>query len=318
MVDIKLSRMEGGPRFWGPALDLDLLYRPDVRRGDQLEAASSEALTLFVACLRHPSEVVRSVAAVGASEFLQDLGPLAETILAEGCRSGSATVRTLAADALARRNSDHPAIRALSEGDDDDGERIPMNTSMLVHGTWARYRSDWWQPGSEFHEYIRSEIAQDLYAGTDYFRWTGNYSGGARSAAATDLSSWLAAHGVDELTFAFAHSHGGNVVLDAASEGTAAAKLLVLLNVPALERTPEMWSAIQQRVRRIVCLRTKFDLVVALDGGRHRFGPQVRDLTVPGVWFSHDAMLNPEVWRKHNLPKEMAFELGMAGAPGIS
>lgn len=274
--------------------------------------ASLAALSLLATCLRHPAEIVRVVAAAGLVEFVEDGVADAEAVLAEGCRSNSETVQVLAADALARSNPDHPAIRALLRSNDGNEPSQPMNTSLCVHGTWARHRSSWWRPGTAFHDYIRTNVASDLYNGDDHFRWTGGYSGGARAAAAHDLGTWLAQHDVDELNFAFAHSHGGNVVLDAASTGMASAALLVLLHVPAIERTAATWTSIQGQIRRIVCLRTRFDFVVALDGSGHRFGPQVRDLTVPGVWFSHDAMLNPKVWKKHNLPRELAYERGIA------
>ena len=258
------------------------------------------------------------VQVVSASEVLR-LGGTADaqaiTILAEGCRSPNHTIRTVAANGLASARPDHPALRGLTT----DRAAVPhtrtaTTASLLVHGTFARLGSTWWKPRGYFFEYIKDNVTSDLYDEPQGFRWTGRYSQSHRTAAAQDLAKWLKAASVD-LNMVFAHSHGGNVVLDAAAGNEARMSLLILLSVPARRRSFDEWSAITRNVRRIFALRSHCDLVVMCDRARQEYSdPPVRTVVLRNTWFSHDAVLSPEVWQRHNLPEHIRHERLLAGA----
>lgn len=98
---------------------------------------------------------------------IADAGPLLEAVLVDGLLSRDPTVWSMAADALHKLNPENPALLALTRSDEDSGEAEPTHTSTTVHGTWARFRSDWWKPGSDFHSYLKRTCSTDLYSGTD-------------------------------------------------------------------------------------------------------------------------------------------------------
>jgi hypothetical protein len=232
----------------------------------------------------------------------------------DGCLAADDTPRLLAAHSLSILSPQHPALTALDPPDTEEGPSEPTRTSITVHGTFARLRSDWYKPGSAFHRYLKRRVSADLYSGDDYFRWDGRYSDASRQLGANDIKRWLRSHKVRSLDTVFAHSHGGNLVLTAISKGVKA-RLLVLMNVPARSRRPREWDLIFTNAGRIVSLRSRFDLVIYADRSPQHFNAQVRQLVPPGLWFSHGALLRPKVWERHRLPNEIAYERGLSQIP---
>jgi pimeloyl-ACP methyl ester carboxylesterase len=274
------------------------------------DAGAVAALRLMAASLYSESEIVRVSGATALSPLLSDPGPLLESVLVDGLLSDSTTVRTMAAHALAARDSEHPA---LTEPDDDrPGDPEPTRTSITIHGTFARFGSAWWKPGHEFHHYLRSRCSPDLYGGTDHYRWDGRYDEACREAGAKDLAGWCHNHHVEELDTVYAHSHGGNVALNAAQDESVKTKLLILISTPARSRSEHEWNRILSNVRRVVSLRSRFDLVILGDRSRLRFDAHVRQLLPPGLWFSHGALLKTKTWDRYDLPNEIAYERGLA------
>ncbi|MFI6561313.1 hypothetical protein [Streptomyces sp. NPDC050534] len=110
------------------------------------------------------------------------------------------------------------------------------------------------------------------------------------------------------------------MVLDAAVHHNLKCNLLIAMNTPAHDRGDAEWDAIADRVRRILSLRTKFDLVVLSDrryavvqgivsSGRFP-ADRVREQWV-SVWFSHSAITQVAVWEKFNLAQVVAYEANM-------
>lgn len=97
-------------------------------------------------------------------------------------------------------------------------------TIVLVHGTWGA-ESPWYQPGSDFCRdleanlrtwYREIKVWSHADSSDKVFRWTGDNSWSARSRAARELATYLRRLDREGWTFHLvAHSHGGNVVLEA-------------------------------------------------------------------------------------------------------
>ena len=105
------------------------------------------------------------------------------------------------------------------------------HTAIIVHGTYAA-GTTWWRPHvGQFWNFIRRQRRwPHLYAGSDPFWWSGLNRHSARVQGARDLVDWARRHGVSKLDV-IAHSHGGNVCLEAAQRGLAINRL-VLLGTP--------------------------------------------------------------------------------------
>jgi hypothetical protein len=261
------------------------------------------AAALFEASLHDPHEVVRVAAAIGYLDAAAD--PLAVVHpLVEGTRSEDPLVRDLAATGLARFAPDHPALAELRAPSEPGAEGEPSHTSLLVHGTWARGGS-WWQPGGDFHTYVSNEVPPDrysapLYSQPDRFDWTGGYSDAARALGAQDLVRWVGDRALGGLDL-FCHSHGGSVAMLASQQGLEIGKL-VLLSCPVHRHKyfPNF-----ARVREVVSIRVRLDLVILADGGGQRFRDvRIREEVLP-LWFDHSAARDPEVWRKHHVPDRL-------------
>lgn len=256
------------------------------------------AATLLEASLGHPELLARVSAAWAYLPLAADPARLLD-ILQEGAESSDTLTRDVAATALARVAPGHPALAALTEKPGEAGPPASSQTSTIVHGTWARNGS-WWQPGGDFHTYVRAQIDPTLYAGTDRFEWTGGYSDAARALGAADLKSWAALHGWNAPDL-FTHSHGGSVAMLASQNGMALGRL-VLLSCPV--HVPQYLPDFS-RVGKVVSVRVHFDLVILVDGGGQRFrDPHISENVIP-VWFDHSASHDPAVWQKH----------GVAGIP---
>jgi hypothetical protein len=129
-------------------------------------------------------------------------------------------------------------------------------TTIIVHGTWAS-GSDWWKqvPGTaNFWSYIGG-LTATLYGAPDAFAWTGANQHVDRVAAAVDLKSWCASHGVTRLQ-AIAHSHGVNVCLIASRLGLVFENLIGLATPVRFDYVPDM-----RNIRSLVNLYSEYDSV---------------------------------------------------------
>ena len=250
---------------------------------------------LMEACLGHDAEIVRVAAA--AAYFRLSAEPHRPLrVLEQGAKSKDELVRDVAATALARVAPAHPHLDLLLRAKPSRRVRRRSDTTLLIHGTWAR-NNDWWQPGGDFHSYILNNVRPDLYSQPDRFEWSGGYSDGARALAAQDLIRWVDDRGEQGLDL-ITHSHGGSVAM-LASASTLNIGELVLLSCPvhAAQYFPNF-----NQVRKVVSIRVRLDLVILADGGGQRFRhPQIEENVLP-IWFNHSATHDPDVWRRYNVP----------------
>jgi HEAT repeat protein len=102
------------------------------------------AADLLQASLSSPDELVRVSAASSYLEVAlpEQREPLIQ-ILVEGTRSDDELTRDVAATALARAVPGHPRLRELMTPLPYSANGEPSQTSLMVHGTWAR-NNDWW------------------------------------------------------------------------------------------------------------------------------------------------------------------------------
>jgi hypothetical protein len=196
--------------------------------------------------------------------------------------------------------------------------------SIVVHGTFARIVPNaWYKPQADLPVRIRKECSPDLYDKANYFRWTGKYSARQRRRGAQRLIAWCRSRGITKLETVYAHSHGGNVVLNAIQKGLRV-NLLVLLHMPVLPRTPKNWKLIEERVGWVLDLRTPHDWVVRLDSLRNfsqnGFGDRLLCVSEPagaivdGSAFSHSHFVKDQTWELYDLPNDVAYERGEIAA----
>jgi hypothetical protein len=264
----------------------------------EAEPTAAWAAALSEACLGSHDELVRVAAAYAdLRATLEPQPPL--SVLVEGTASEDPFVVDLAATALARYDPRHPRLGELTTPAEGSPQGEPAHTSLLVHGTFAR-RNAWWQPGGDFHTYVRDDVRPDLYSAGDRYDWSGGYFDRARDLAAIDLRRWIDDRGFDGLDL-FTHSHGGSVAMLASRAGVRFGTL-VLLSCPV--HRPKYWPDFG-RIRRTVSIRVKLDLVILLDGGGQRFrDPAIEENVLP-IWFNHSATHDPEVWRRLDLPSRV-------------
>ena len=218
-------------------------------------------------------------------------------VLMRGAGEQDELVRDIAVSALegARfhfENRTAPLPTAEESTDQDRLSSDQPKTSILIHGTFARW-AGWWKPGRVFPKYLRTDVTHNLYTGSRPFYWSGIYSHRARELGARDLAAWASDHALDHV---FAHSHGGSVAMLASQRGVKFDKL-VLLSCPVHARYVPYFS----HVRKVVSIRTHLDLVVLADGGRQHFrDPRVHEHVLP-LWFTHSATRQPDVWRRHKI-----------------
>ena len=259
------------------------------------ESASQEsAAQLLEACLSHSNEIVRVAAAASLFELATEVKPLIEQ-LARSISSKDRLTRAVAATALARIDPEHAALRPLTAPRRRSRTARRARTGMLIHGTWAR-NDPWWQPGGDFHSYIRGSVWPDLYGAPDRFEWSGGYSDAARSIAAKQLADWIERKSAVGIKL-MAHSHGANVAM-LASQLTDKIGKLVLLSCPVHE---DKYLPDFARTPDVVSIRVKLDLVILADGGGQKFSePRIRENVLP-VWFEHAATHDPDCWRKYKV-----------------
>ena len=261
--------------------------------------AHESAAQLFQACLHHSSELVRVAAAASYFELTTD-GESPIAVLAQGAKSRDDLTREVAATALARIDPTHPSLAKLTGAAKRRQRRRKAHTGMLVHGTWARH-SKWWQPRGDFHSYILANVWADLYAASDRFDWSGQWSDAARSLAGRQLANWIDGKGAAGIKL-MTHSHGGNVAM-LATQATDKIKELVLLSCPVHENKylPDF-----NHTQKVISFRVKLDLVILADGGGQKFSDPRIDENVLSLWFDHSATHDPDVWSQYNLPTQLA------------
>ena len=326
----------------GGEIDLDVVAELWSRIQDRKSARS--ALVLLGECIKSVHDQVRAVSAAVLSLVHEQNNLEVRTVL-EAFADGSGYAYEFAAIALElspevreEEVSEAPAGasprdesgRAGQEPDSDDPDPegsvsmgVQGSVSMVVHGTFARLEKvvkQWYRPNAELPNRIRASCSPNLYRGVHYFRWSGGYSDLARTHATDDLLQWCAARQVSALDTVYAHSHGGNVVLEAIDQGLEV-RLLVLLHTPVLPRSDAAWRRIQSRTGRILDIRTQLDWVVLLDGlknGSKNSLPSIlgnaRPL-VPAVHssfqISHTRYIKDSVWQSHGLTGEVGHERSM-------
>lgn len=217
------------------------------------------------------------------------------SVLAAGAEVEDELVRDVAMTVLSRV-APELALRLDPGFGDLEEPSQPLRSALLVHGTFAR-RYSWWRPGGNFHTYVLNEARSDLYAGPDWFYWSGIYSDAARLLAAEELVAWLQAHGVDRVDL-ISHSHGGSVAMLASHAPLAIGKL-VLLSCPVhwIKYSPHFAT-----IGETISIRVHSDLVILADRGGQRFrDPRIDEHVLP-LWFKHSATHDPDVWRRFGLP----------------
>jgi hypothetical protein len=258
------------------------------------ERAPVVAAALFESCLDSDDELVRVAAAAGYWEVGLEAARLQE-VLAAGATSDDELVQDVARTTLARVAPEF-TLRPELGFDDLYGPPRPMNSTLLVHGTFARQAS-WWRSGGDFHTYILQEVAGDLYSAPDAFSWSGIYSDAARLLGSEDLVAWLQAHATGAVDL-ISHSHGGSVAMLASYAPLSIGKL-VLLSCPVhwAKYSPNFAS-----IGETISVRVHCDLVILADRGGQRFrDPRIAE-HVLGLWFNHAASHDPDVWRRFGVP----------------
>jgi hypothetical protein len=298
------------------ALDLDLsthLTDRGLRIPDDTGAAltrrlvddpsASTAAVLVEAGLHSESSVVRASAAVAA---LDTTGPRDDVlaVLVQEVGSRDRLARQVARTGLGRVAPQHAALRRLVRNPAvlpavaaGPVAALGVGGAVVTHGTFAAATS-WWKPGGGFYRYLAG-LTPDLHLHDPSFGWSGQYSDGARQLAAQQLVEWTAGFGLTGPDL-FAHSHGGTVAHLATRRGLVLDRL-VLLSWPVHGE----WFPDFTRVRRIIDIRVRLDLVVLADRGGQTFTPPAafRAKVEPHVngWFDHGATNDPAYWEKYQL-----------------
>ena len=258
--------------------------------------SNSAAAVLAEASLRSEHPLVRVAAAHAVLPVTANpIEPL--EVLASHTGDPDELVREVAATALGRYMPEHPALQRLIDYGEQSYLDTPPETSMLIHGTWAR-NSSWYQPpNGNFWRYAQTSVWPDLYAQPDFYRWSGGYSDGARALAANQLAQWITTKNENGLSL-MSHSHGGSVAMLASWRGVQYDRL-VLLSCPV---HPAKYSANFSAINKVVSVRVRMDLVLLVDGSGSRFtDPRYNEHVLP-IWFNHSAIHDPAVWTRYNVP----------------
>lgn len=235
-------------------------------------------------------------------------------VLKNAAHSDDVDEMTLGRTSLARIDRTHTREFEGVAADDrvaalaaDASPAIKPSMTVLIHGTFAK-DEPWYQPGGDFHKYIKSKVYSDVYSGSDFYSWSGRYAltdselKKIWKAAATKLIEWCARHPTKKLRL-IAHSHGNNVVNLATRMGLEACSL-IQLSPPVHEwNLPDMSKVGGQRIFNI---RSRFDGVVAIDGGSRTYeGTTVASFERQRIvsFFSHSDSHDKDLWKKKNVPQ---------------
>jgi len=262
--------------------------------------AASTAAALVEANLHSDSVLVRTSAAVAA---LETTGAREDVLdrLVQGARSRDRLTREIGRIGVARVAPQHAVLRRLVL---QPGPRpapagaAAGGVAVLTHGTFAA-NTRWWQPGGSLYGYLDA-LVPALNLHDPSFRWSGQYSDGARQLAAQQLLDWTAGLG-QQRPDVFAHSHGGTVAHLATRRGQQIDRL-VLMSWPVHEQ----WFPDFTKVRTVIDIRVHVDLVILADRGGQRFtAPAASRATVVSHvhgWFNHGDTNDPGYWDRYGLP----------------
>ncbi|WP_432250737.1 hypothetical protein ACRAR1_29310 [Streptomyces sanyensis] len=252
------------------------------------------------------------------------------SVLEAGTASDSEDVRVMAGNALARLAEGGEALTAAAEahaapGPADAQSAQPLGgagatggatESVIIHGTWANNgpTGQWWRPKGTnpvdtFHTFLRGEtLGRSLYNGDDCFEWSGNDRNHQRYVAGKALRWWVdrPPQGGGRLKAAFAHSHGGTVLMSAAAHQGLQADLMVALACPDYNWNTNEANNIQANIPLIISIRAKHDAVLLADrmralNGRGSASGLVgsTDKLLPGV--GHAGVHKVQVWQNEQL-----------------
>lgn len=262
----------------------------EIYRKPSIEAAAA----LFEAALVSPHPLVAVAAAAGARETTR-LRPKIRATLEKAARDKDPLVARLALTAMSQIGpmESVPAEKVVKRPRSRLRRRW-SRTAVITHGTFAA-NGRWYRPGGDFYKALDSN-RPDLHLHDRSFRWTGAYSDKGRRADARLLRRWISDQRLARPDF-FAHSHGGTVANLATLEG-AEFDRLVLMGWPVHKQ----WFPDFTKVKRIIDVRVRLDLVVMLDLGRQRF--RTRKFAIEehrNGWFNHSATHDPAYWDKYGL-----------------
>jgi pimeloyl-ACP methyl ester carboxylesterase len=274
-----------------PALEQEMTkVAREVYRRPSLEAAAA----LFEAAMTSPHPLVAVAAAAGARETTR-LRPKIRKTLEQAARSKDRLVSRLALAAISHIGPmESIADKKVIKQPKSRRRRRKSNTAVITHGTFAA-NGTWYRPGGDFYDALKKK-RPDLDLHDRSFRWTGAYSDKARRADAEFLKQWVSDQGLSTPDF-FAHSHGGTVAHLATKRGVQFDRL-VLMGWPVHTK----WYPDFAKVKRIIDIRVRLDLVVLLDGGAQRF--RSKDFKIEehrNGWFDHSSTHESAYWDDHGL-----------------
>ena len=252
------------------------------------------AASLFEAAMYSPHPLVAVAGAAGARETTR-LRLHIRTILEHGAESEDRLTARLAQAALWAISPKDPAVRKRVIAQPKTKKRNRKSrTAAITHGTFAA-NSAWYQPGGNFYAALDTN-RPDLHVHDRSFKWTGAYSHPARRADAVLLNQWLSNEGLSSPDF-FTHSHGGTVANLATKQG-ARFDRLVLMGWPVHQR----WFPDFAKVKRIIDIRVRFDLVILLDRGAQRFRTNLFNVEEHRHgWFDHSSTHESGYWDRYGL-----------------
>ncbi len=202
-------------------------------------------------------------------------------------------------------------VKKLQGTAQDDRPQTPVNPiqnsmTVIIHGTFAK-NATWYQPGGDFHTYIKNEVYPDVYSGDDFFFWSGRYAltdAGLKRIwvqAAKKLVSWCTSHPARTLRL-IAHSHGNNVV-NMATHQTPTCTLIQLSPPVRGWNLPDISNVSSSSFFNI---HSRIDLVVKIDGGAQDYrGTSVASHENRKIisLFGHSDSHDEEKWRNKNVPQ---------------
>ncbi|MGI9233847.1 MAG: hypothetical protein ACR2RD_09485, partial [Woeseiaceae bacterium] len=274
-----------------PALEQQMTkVAREVYRKPSVEAAAA----LFEAAMTSPHPLVAVAGAAGARETTR-LRPRIRSTLERAARSKDRLVSRLAFAAISQIGPmGSVAKKKIVDRPKSRKRRRKSNTAVITHGTFAANGS-WYRPSGDFYEALKNK-RPDLHVHDRSFKWTGAYSDKARRADAELLKQWVSDQGLSIPDF-FAHSHGGTVANLATRKGVQFDRL-VLMGWPVHSK----WLPDFSKVKRIIDIRVRMDLVVMMDGGAQRF--RSNNFTIEehrNGWFDHSSTHESAYWDDHGL-----------------